>query len=129
GATAAVLPGIVTAARSPLKTLGEAAEQFGSAMPHWVRRLANAMPALPKSSPQPILQRPAWQTWPEATPPDLSQPVRAGSLTQQEIAERIAAVRANGGLPRQTAEAMPRVRGAIRTTTPPHQPEAEAMPE
>lgn len=125
GATAAILPGVVSAVKAPMQTLREGAEQFGSAMPPAIRRLAKIMPSLPEAEAGPLLQRPAWQTWPQETPADLSQPVRAGSLTQQEIADRVAAVRANGGLPPQTAGAMPKVRGVIRTTA---QPAAQAAP-
>ena len=129
GATAAVLPGIVEAVKTPLRSAGEFGGQVASMLPSWVRRLGNAFPAMPKGAPAPILERPAWQTWPQEAPVDLSAPVKAGSLTQEEIAKRVAAVQANGGLPAQASEAMPTVRGTIRTTTPPPQPQPEAMPE
>lgn len=119
GATMAIVPGLVTAAKTPVRTMGEAAEQFSRGLPPWMRRMGQMIPRPVPSPAAPLLERPAWQTWPQETPVDLSQPVRAGSLTQQEIAERVAAVRANGGLPPQTADAMPKVRGVIRTTAQP----------
>lgn len=48
GATAAILPGLVAAAKAPIQTLREGAEQFGSAMPPAIRRLGKLFPALPK---------------------------------------------------------------------------------
>lgn len=128
GIAAAAGHGLYEAAKTPLRTAGELSEQFGRMMPNSVRRLGNMFPSLPKSAPAPIMQRPAWQTWPQESPVDLTTPVKAGSLTQEEIARRVAAVQANGGLPAQ-AEAMPKVRGVIRTAPAAPQPEPEAMPE
>lgn len=62
GTTAAVLPGLATAAKAPIQTLRDAADQFGSAMPPAIRRLGNLFPSLPKTQGR-ILTRPAWQTW------------------------------------------------------------------
>ncbi len=127
GATAAILPGAVAAVKAPIQTLREGAEQFGSAMPPAVRRLARILPVA-KQEAGPLLTRPAWQTWPRQEPIDLTHPVPAGSLTQEEIARRVAAVKQAGGLPPQ-AEPMPKIRGMLRTAPPPQTPEPEAMPE
>lgn len=63
-ATAALMPGVETAVRSPMQTMREGAEQFGSAMPPWIRRLGKLIPTTESATPS-VLQRPGWQTWPE----------------------------------------------------------------
>lgn len=95
GAVAAVMPGLVSAVRSPMQTLKEGAEQFGSAMPPAIRNLGRLFSSVPKAA-EPILERPAWQTWPEyaAEQPkpahlDLSVPARPSQLTPEQLAERI----------------------------------------
>lgn len=127
GATGAILPGAVAAARSPIQTLREGAEQFGSAMPPAIRRLARILPTA-KQEAGPLLTRPAWQTWPQQEPIDLTRPVQPGSQTQEEMARRFEAVKAAGGLPPQ-AEPMPKVRGVMRRIPPPAAPEPQALPE
>lgn len=111
GLVAGALPGVIEGVRTPVQTLREGAEQFKSVLPRWVGKI---LPSIPETAPGPIMQRPAWQGWPQQAPVDLSRPVPAGSLTQEGIAERIAAVKANGGLPAQTVEQMPSVRGTLR---------------
>ena len=61
GATGVLLPGVVAAVRTPIQTLREGAEQFGSAMPPTIRRLGKLFPSMPKSAPGPVLTRPSWQ--------------------------------------------------------------------
>lgn len=77
-ATGYVLPGLVTAAKAPVQTFLEGAEQFGSAMPPAVRRLGRLLPSLPKSSAKPLLTRPPWQTW-ETAAPELPKPNATGT--------------------------------------------------
>lgn len=99
GATAAILPGAVAAAKAPLQTLREGAEQFGSAMPPVVRRLANLFPSLPEAAGS-TLERPAWQTWgepPAPAPGALSASDRALLARQgysPQLIEQVAAQRA-----------------------------------
>lgn len=125
GATAAVLPGLVSAAKAPLQTLREGAEQFGSAMPQTVRNLGRLF-AAPARAAEPILERPAWQTWPEyaADVPkpshlDLSVPVRPSQLTQEQLGERI---RFGTGTP-------PPPKGPVSVRPTPSQAPIEAPPE
>ncbi len=85
GATAAVMPGAVQAIKSPIQTLQEALEQFGSAMPPAIRRLGNLLPTI-EHAPAPSLTRPPWQSWPENGVPAPAKPlptpsVPAGPLT------------------------------------------------
>lgn len=86
GATAVLLPGLVQAAKAPLRTLGEASEQFGSAMPPTIRRLSRLFPPIPKGAPGPNYTRPYTPEWPPfepepsgAPPPGWSTPPPGGT--------------------------------------------------
>lgn len=120
GGTAAVLPGAVAAAKAPIQTLREGAEQFGSAMPPWVRRLGKLFPSLPAKT-EPMLTRPPWQTWPSAQPVTGPTAVpKSAAPTGPWSADELAGFKAQG-LPQETIDKLAVQMGRAKPTTTPFQ--------
>lgn len=111
--------------RKPLQsTVGRA----GDALVSSVEKGDVSLPGYPRTGTTPAL--PVAPSGPVSPHLDLTQPVQAGSLTQEQVAERIAAVQAQGGLSadaRAQFEAAKAARhGPVGVTA---QPPAVAMPE
>jgi hypothetical protein len=74
-ALTAVIPGAVEAARTPIRSLAEFMDTYRRLLPNWaqpqfLRELPQVIQKMsgPRSA-GPILERPAWQTWPENSSP------------------------------------------------------------
>ncbi len=145
GGTQAVLPGVIEAVKTPLRTLKEMPRPT---VPPWLRQFASHTEGL-KLAPveQPVLARPQWQSRAVAAVADEVAPAGAGSQVADQVisdADRAAMLKRNypestiakleaqmsgqprvtdvrfGGLPRQTVSAP--------TLPPPHAaPVAEAV--
>lgn len=94
GATQAIVPGLVEAAKAPIQTLRDASEQFGDAVPPSLRRLGRLLPSLPDApKPTPIVS-PDWLAG--ETSAAASSPVSSPPAPDTDAAKALEALRARG---------------------------------
>jgi hypothetical protein len=123
GLTQAVLPGAVTAIKTPVKTLGEVIEMLPA------RLRPDGLTALLKTrgAAGPLLERPAWQTWPEhAVTPTAESPSAPWnpSVAFQDLRQATGAAPASG--PRTLNEAFEDWRASIASKGAPAASTADA---